>query len=178
MSEENDFEHQYQGVLDFFYAKKGLKVERIKGKANRAGDVRIGGKLIEEKGLKFDGMLAYEVIQAAELLPKTKVQGNLAIVPVNAIGNQFTTESKWQVWVCYDDGNPKHIYRVNKRKLDSFYLSKDRFQQYDVKKVVTGYGLTLCTMIPWAHLIEAGVAEIVWSASDDYDVAGEKAFGT
>lgn len=158
-------------VLDAFYKKKGEKIERIVGKANRHGDLRINGVLSEEKGLRFDEWLAYEIIQAVELLPQTKVNGDIATVPVNAIGNQFTSSAVLQIWICYDNQSPKHIYKVEKQKLDAFYLTKESFEKYDIKKVTKYYGLTLCAKLPWDDLLQIGVATVVWSFDEDAELA-------
>ena len=161
------FERKYQEILNRFYIARGIKYQRISGSNNRKGDLILDGILTEEKGLRRDNSLAYEIVQALELFREVEFGEHYCRLPIKALGNQFITKAKQQIWICYDGDNPNSIYRVNKIKLDSFYMRPEMFSKYPPRPITAGYGLTLTAHIPWLLLLKYEVARKLWSVQPE-----------
>lgn len=159
----NEFEDKYRRFLDNLYRENGWEIKRINGVENRKGDLYINGILTEEKGLRYDNSMAYEIIQALELFREAEFNYTYCRLPINALGNQYITKAKEQIWYCETGAKPSSVYKVDKTTLDKFYHISDNFKRFRIHPVEIGYGLTVCVDIPWTTLIMNSVAEQIWN---------------
>ena len=112
--------------------------------------------------MSYDETLAFEIIQAVELLKDRKWIGDALNIPLLSLGNQFLTNAKLQVWICFRDGRVSHIYHVPTKRLHSWYLTKEQFARYRITPVVHGFGLTICAHIPWVDLLASHIVRVWW----------------
>jgi hypothetical protein len=166
---EFEKERRYQGFLNRLYAARGYTVQRVSGRANRDYDLLLQGIPTEEKSVhNGKAEVAFEVLQDVARLAKAKwdAHGSTAVVPLTAIGNQFITRARQQVWYIESESNPVAVWMLDSHGLRDWYLVPDNFHKCRLYTVVKGFGLTICAAIPLPQLKLAGIAEQWWALGD------------